>query len=96
MKTTKHTPGPWVYAKNSQEIWCKEGGKTVAKLAYGNNIIPRFPSEAAECQANARLIAAAPRLVSAAEALLEVIGGVTGIEKERREMIAALTEALGQ
>ena len=45
--------------------------------------------------ANARLIAAAPDLLTAAEALLDKIGYVTWIEPERRALIAAIANATG-
>lgn len=46
-------------------------------------------------KANAALIAAAPEIAYTAEALLEVIGHVTGIEPQRKALIAALKKGLG-
>jgi hypothetical protein len=83
MKTeTKHTPGKWFYRVNEHNQPCVYDEDGFIAICSNRN--------------DARLIAASPRLASAAEALLEVIGHVTGIESQRKEMIAALKEALGQ
>lgn len=97
----KHTPGPW-YGPHSRKLstlpafFAKRA--MVEVVSTVSDMVPIAdcgPADCIENLANARLIAAAPRLASAAEALLEAIGYVTGIEKERREMIAALNDALG-
>jgi hypothetical protein len=88
----KHTPGPWtVY----------EAGFSVAD-AWGHvlstDVEGRMPEEAA---ANARLIAAAPELLAALEALLSVYQGFAPWEGEveRQAEIkarAAIAKARGE
>jgi hypothetical protein len=62
--TQRHTPGPWKYSKlntpwvNTPTVWVD--GQTIAYL----------PPEHAECEANARLIAAAPHLLYALKKLV--------------------------
>lgn len=63
------TPGEWTYGANTQEIWCSGGGKTIAKVGYGNSPIPKFPHEKTEQDANGRLIAKAKLLVEARDVL---------------------------
>jgi len=69
----KHTEGTW-YAHDGQ-IYPEETGKTFA-------VIPHFDKENEEQQANARLIAAAPKLYEACEMALNVL---TGTSYERKD-----------
>ena len=92
----KHTPGPWLF----RERRVNAGDMTAPRwsvLAGGDESIlicslKRYDEEDA---ANARLIAAAPELLEAAEALLEKIGHVCGVETERRALLRALAKATG-
>jgi len=65
--TTKHTPGPWVRDTGSG-FGCDvraENGRKVAATWGINNGDPHRPAYRAECDANARLVAAAPELLEA-------------------------------
>jgi hypothetical protein len=63
---SKHTPGPWTEHKwNTEEHQISALGGTVALVSHSHSLIS---DESAD--ANARLIAAAPDLLAACEALL--------------------------
>ncbi|WP_148316759.1 hypothetical protein [Achromobacter xylosoxidans] len=67
--TTNHTPGPWARDTGSG-FGCDvraENGRKVAATWGINNGDPNRPAYRAECDANARLIAAAPELLEALE-----------------------------
>lgn len=69
---TNHTPGPWVRDTGSG-FGCDvraENGRKVAATWGINNGDPHRPAYRAECDANARLIAAAPELLRALEAIV--------------------------
>lgn len=51
---TKHTPGPWTIDEHAQII----AGKSVLGCVYCGDVFPN--PDLPECDANARLIAAAP------------------------------------
>lgn len=79
MNTTKHTPGPWIYgqAVNGKEFVVgpsthdSEGGHEIAYVAHVTRPDPICtPESHATVEANARLIAAAPELLAACQALL--------------------------
>jgi hypothetical protein len=60
---TEHTPGPWVVALSPvRETLCVVGGETWICGELQANNHTRMDSE--ECEANARLIAAAPELLA--------------------------------
>lgn len=70
--TTKHTPGPWTYFKQHKT------GKRVLDIETAGNSpaterIASLPFCGDESEANARLIAAAPELLAAAEEALKCI-----------------------
>ncbi|MGK0556132.1 hypothetical protein [Bordetella bronchiseptica] len=70
--TTRHTPGPWARDIGSG-FGCDvraENGRKVAATWGINNGDPHRPAYRAECDANARLIAAAPELLEALETLV--------------------------
>lgn len=60
--TTKHTPGPWHYAE------CQMGTPFVDTASAGDLFAAALPLD--EERANVRLMAAAPDLLHACEALL--------------------------
>jgi len=67
MTQAKHTPGPWhVGVRQAEQIVYDENGWAVANATvhHGESNIP-------ESKANARLIAAAPDLLAALEAIAE-------------------------
>lgn len=69
--TTNHTPGPWV-RDTASGFGCDvraENGRKVAATWGINNGDPYRPAYRAECDANARLIAAAPELLEVLEDL---------------------------
>lgn len=91
MKTQKHTDGPWIaylYGKDSY-------GRTIATVAANdgsNRICELSPFDLPEdsIEANAKLIAAAPDLLSVALALVEFADG-----NNRINLTGKLAEAVG-
>ena len=65
-KQAKHTPGPWEAHPLEFQNWLKYGAR-VGPECGGSNIAHVYA--APETEANARLIAAAPDLLAACEAL---------------------------
>jgi hypothetical protein len=62
---SEHTPGPWTIDSETSEL---EGGGYVLGLVYGGEDYPceaETPEQLKTCQANARLIAAAPDILEA-------------------------------
>jgi hypothetical protein len=72
---TKHTPGPWVLRPNPGDgIVSEHGGSdgyphTIGTV--GGYLIANVCQQAAETEANARLIAAAPDLLAALKTIAE-------------------------
>jgi hypothetical protein len=55
---TKHTKGPWTYTPNTMYVLGKPDG-------VPNPVAAPYGRDAEQCQANAALIAAAPKLLEA-------------------------------
>lgn len=67
---TAHTPGPWVSEGRSVRRDSGLGyGEMIASVTGGAKSGPFFVEDDEECEANARLIAAAPDLLEALEAV---------------------------
>jgi len=73
-----HTPSPWVYVSDFAEVQGAEGTRLVAWTAWmAPNTSNRFDNtglevpEWDEMEANARLIAAAPKILNLLERLLD-------------------------
>lgn len=89
---TKHTAGEWTWNEMATiTVETEESHPMVIAAVYDRKWHTMPVLE--EREANAKLIAAAPDLLRTAEALLEKIGHVTGVEPERRALIAAITKA---
>ena len=90
---TKHTPGPWSVEKSNlgPEIWNQN--TRVARV----NINHEYHADMVDDQANARLIAAAPELLEALEAILEAMPAQMSLDGEqlRSDAIAAIRKATG-
>ncbi|MFY2855016.1 hypothetical protein ACOTJG_13670 [Achromobacter xylosoxidans] len=89
--TTNHTPGPWVRDTGSGS-GCDvraENGRKVAATWGINNGDPHRPAYRAECDANARLIAAAPELLEALEWALRAMEARNPLWAEGERFIAA-------
>lgn len=73
MSAAKHTPGPWVFNAEADEITCdaRDGKVEIAYVQTGFN--EPFESEQ---QANARLICAAPDLLAACQVLIRDMNAV--------------------
>ena len=91
-----HTPGPWHQAglETKDSHWMRD-----VRDAEDRSVAwcGRFPIE--EAHANARLIAAAPRLLNALYAILEGMeasGGWEGDDELFNEGMAAYREAMGR
>lgn len=101
MTQDTHTPGPWVIS-NPNKIW-NEAFRIIAQC--GHVEVARVSTDGQRNDslinlANARLIAAAPKLLTALEKLLEhygetVVDGI-GIEHDSQAAHAAIKEARGQ
>lgn len=91
---SKHTPGPWRLRRNAQEcpddmIVMNEEGASICDCAPGNPDI-----SIAEAKANARLCAAAPKLLAALKDARErMMGGSPAIRALIEKTDAALAEA---
>lgn len=76
-ETTKHTPGPWVarMLHETQRTYCTilAPGKDIATIGSSRG------QAAEEIEANARLMAAAPDLLAAAEYALDLCESISGI-----------------
>jgi hypothetical protein len=71
INSVAHTPGPWTYGKHQREIYSKEEGISIVRLpAWGLNT----PEYEETDDANARLITAAPDLLSAAKHMADLVG----------------------
>lgn len=103
--TDQHTPGPWVFVDaetKAVEGFAKQcvirgAGKQIAAFSW-QTPSKAFPSRE-ESKANARLIAAAPDLLRAGEALLDAAERhIFGDEckAERDAFSAAIAKARGQ
>lgn len=75
----KHTPGPWDIDFDSGEIRAADGQVTIGTIYGVDGYFPCIDEDEddegvlefmAECQANARLITAAPELLAALEGLI--------------------------
>jgi hypothetical protein len=92
---TKHTPGPWAVVGLTHVL---ARGATHAEANYiCLDVGPRWPSKGHECaEANARLIAATPKLLTACGMALDVLlaDGYAESSYPVMQLRAALTEAL--
>ena len=70
---TKHTPGPWEVRKNSEHLIQSCSGDTIASVEIGCGCCSVDADN--EDKANARLISAAPCVLSAAKNALNVLAG---------------------
>ena len=89
---TKHTQGPWYFDPETDEVTCtwraNKAGIAVVETGWAE------PLET-EQQANARLIAASPDLLSALQAVADFIGGKPDAPEPFGMVSAAIAKALG-
>ena len=95
---TKHTPAPWEMGPiiASEDIFILADNRKAAIARASNletyaNTFEKLRPLAAECEANARLIAAAPDLLEALKAILDETGGMGGPFTTARAAIAKAT-----
>lgn len=90
MSDTQHTPGPWFATPDSYAVYERDGygyrGDTMCALPGGDPAIRA---------ANARLIAAAPELLAALQAVLPYLGGTVIFAPEQAAARAAIAKATG-
>ncbi len=91
-----HTPGSWrLNADNSTEVMTVTG-LNVARAHCGGI----YHIKLAQAEANARLIAAAPDLLAACEAVLPWLGGLANenpsVAPEYTQLFAAIAKATGK
>lgn len=92
MKNTLHTPAPWKADLVSLRIWANDGNTEIARTSSDVGI--------QEEEANARLISAAPELLSALKFLLAdyiAIEGerLTGSDAPLKTALSAIAKAGG-
>lgn len=95
---SKHTPGPWVINKSPFEVYNVDHGHLTHEICAGNIMIAAL-YVAPESQ-DAALIAAAPDLLEALEAMVEYIDRMHAIGHIQRpaqssEACAAIAKAKG-
>jgi hypothetical protein len=70
MSKAKHTPGPWrIHGCEAGQPICAIGDRVICDQDKDEVAVVRY--NAADCEANARLIAAAPELLATLEAFAE-------------------------
>lgn len=94
-KNVKHTPGPWRLAEQptphefSKQIVGNDG------RVHGQHVVNVFVQAGRESEANARLIAAAPEMLTMLKRLME-IGGHRFAEHIGDEVLALIARAEGR
>lgn len=94
---SKHTPGPWGYTMDKERGWdfkvTADHGKTAIVSGCGCCDSPWV-----SCEADARLIAAAPELLEAFEKLVSLVdaGEGTWTLEEQQKARAAIAKAKGE
>jgi hypothetical protein len=77
MNMSKHTPGPWTYAAKVKEFLLDfpSNGPVSARVngPHKGQVAASTGRGQEECEANARLIAAAPELLAMCEAMLPYV-----------------------
>lgn len=85
----KHAPAPWhVGEKYPTDIYANRAGHAIARTCN--------PQIDGECEANARLIAAAPELLEALQGLMTGFNGQMQDENAYKKANAAIAKALGE
>lgn len=69
--TTNHTPSKWQLDRNCVYALNEQGYNRFSALIQGGNTAPMEKTTDSELEANASLIAAAPELLDAAQAVLD-------------------------
>ncbi len=65
---SEHTPGEWA-ARNQDGVWS-------VGIPAARQLLAKIPAGSIDCEANARLIAAAPALLGACKELVEALGDI--------------------
>jgi hypothetical protein len=93
---TGHTPGPWYYNKNRRNIYTVAKDFVVAKVHCSEH--DTYSEEDAERDANGKLMAAAPDLLAACEAALQLYDGMTASKNAATgvQLRAAIAKATGK
>ena len=94
---SKHTPGPWAYSEHIDG----DGESLGLEVIAHRDVVSRLPGVGLEDYANAQLIAAAPALLAAPQALVALQDKVDpeglfhGLEaiRARRAIAASIGEA---
>lgn len=84
--SAKHTPGPWLAASHPSSvsglpIVARPSGRSIASVTFFH-LGEAFASHDAESRANARLIAAAPTLLEALQAIADGEGDAVVIAQQ--------------
>ncbi len=78
---SKHTPGPWMVSRYSQStvlksIYIRGGNERIARIA-----VPDTAQSIEEYEANAKLIAAAPELLTWLQLAVKILGNMPAISE---------------
>lgn len=87
---SKHTPGPWRFGGPEKCTIYDRFGQRIANSFEGVMATQRSDSE---CQANAKLIASAPDLLEALQAIIEDMDSEHGTEYDYNKARAAIKKA---
>lgn len=90
---TDHTPGPWDYRKG---LGCKDIGPRLSRQSIQGIASTWGLSDDKEDEANARLIAAAPDLLDAADRALVTLDALYHQPELCRRLRAAIAKARGK
>lgn len=92
MNTPQHTPGPWGYDRPTGEIYHADGD-VMPRIATVD--LDNVPAD--QFDADLYLIAAAPELLAACEAMLSAFGGnyPDWLTDEAQKMSTAIAKAQG-
>jgi hypothetical protein len=92
MTAAKHTPGPWAMDDNCPLVIVDKDGSSIGEMSAGDPFIPDDQQ-----LANARLVCAAPDLLEACEAALNLMGDLgVGSDSPTKELVwKAICKARG-
>ena len=92
---SKHTPGPWLYDDES-EVISTDARLEGSKAEIAEVVTSYYGPFAAEQQANARLIAAAPDLLEALREADKCMSGLYDGSEVQARIRAAIAKATGK
>jgi len=90
----KHTPGPWVVSKTSGlQIFINHATDSKSRVPGYFAEVRRFTTDHEQVEANARLIAAAPKMLTK---LIEAANYIDTLGGDSKQYRAAIAKATGE